>query len=410
MNQIKCPNCGQGFVIDEAGYADIVNQVRTVEFQAELAERLALAAQDQANAVELAKEKAQSAAREEAAALQKQIAELRAEIAAASTVKATEAELLRAQLRGEAREAMAAVEQERDALKHQLEAVTTERKLAELSLKEQHTKEVALWEERLQEAKDFKARLSTKMLGETLEQHCLIAFEQLRATAFQSARFGKDNDAATGSKGDFIFRDFGPDGTEFISIMFEMKNQADTTATKKCNVDFLRELDKDRNEKNCDYAVLVSTLEADDNVYNGGIVDVSHLYPRMYVVRPQFFIPIITLLRNAARVTVDVRAELERAKAENLDITNFQQALSEFQENFSLSVGNAAKQYDKAIDSIDAAIAKLEGVKEALRLWLKHMNTAAGKSDKLSVKALTSGNTTMQRRFAELEDSAGGGE
>jgi hypothetical protein len=303
-------------------------------------------------------------------------------------------------------EALGAVEKERDDLARNLEAAETQRQLSEAVLKEQHSKEVALLGETLDTYKDFKARLSTKMLGETLEKHCETSFEQLRATAFQTATFGKDNDARSGSKGDYIFRDRAPAGAEFISIMFEMKNEADATASKKKNEDFLRELDKDRTEKGCEYAVLVSVLEPESDLYNGGIVDVSHLYPKMYVVRPQFFIPIITLLRNAAQATIQVRSELALMREQNVDITDFELRLREMVTGWTSSAQNAEKQFGNAIDGIDKAIADLEKVKEALRLSAKHLNTASGKADKITIRALTRGNATMAAKFAEIEQLA----
>jgi hypothetical protein len=390
MHDITCPHCGTAFTVDEAGYADIVRQVRNEEFGRELHERLALAAQQQAAAVELAE--ARLAADKDA-----RIAQLSADLKGAQLAQQLAV-----------REAVTAVEKERDALQRDLAAAETQRRLDEATIKEHHSREVELLKGEIALHKAFRARLSTKMLGETLEQHCELSFEQLRATGFQSATFGKDNDASSGSKGDYIFRDCASDGTEYISIMFEMKNEADATATKKRNEDFFRELDKDRREKGCEYAVLVSLLEQESEVFNAGIVDVSHVYPKMYVVRPQFFIPIITLLRNAAQATIEVRTELASVRAQNLDVANFQARLDEFKSSFSKNVSDAAKQYDNAIDAIDAAIRKLEDTKEALRLWAKHLNTANTRSERLSISALTRGNPTMAATFAALEAASAG--
>lgn len=256
----------------------------------------------------------------------------------------------------------------------------------------------------IERLRDLKAKLSTKMLGETHEQHCEVAFAQLRATAFQPATFGKDTKSSeSGSKGDYIFRDHAADGTECISIMFEMKNEDDATKTKQKNEYFLKELDKDRNEKGCEYTVLVSLLESESEIYNVGIVDASHIYPRMYVIRPQFFIPIITLIRNAAQATIQVKSELARVQEQNLDITNFESKLRELLGGWAGSAQNAEKQFVKAIDDIDKAIKNLEDVKEALRLSAKHLGTASGKADKITIRALTRGNPTMAAKFAELE-------
>lgn len=251
--------------------------------------------------------------------------------------------------------------------------------------------------------KDFKLKSSTKMLGETLEQHCQIEFNRLRATGFQTAYFEKDNDARTGSKGDFIFRDYDQDGTEFISIMFEMKNEADTTATKKRNEDFFKELDKDRNEKKCEYAVLVSLLEADSDLYNEGIVDVSYKYPKMYVIRPQFFIPIITLLRNASLNSLQYKRELMIVKNQNIDITNFESSLLEFKDKFSRNYRLASEKFQTAIEEIDKTISHLEKTKAALLSSDRNLRLANEKAEDLTIKQLTKNNPTMQAKFAELE-------
>jgi len=394
MHEIICPHCGTAFTIDEAGYADIVKQVRDSEFEKQLHERLEAAEREKAAAVELAEAKVAAALKEAAAKKDTEIAELKARL---------ESGELAQQLA--VKEAVSAIEKQRDDLARGLEAKEAEQKLQAVTLKEQHAKEVALLNETIETYKDFKARLSTKMLGETLERHCEVAFEQLRATAFQTATFGKDNDASTGSKGDYIFRDHGPDGVEYISIMFEMKNEADTTATKKRNEDFLKELDKDRTQKGCEYAVLVTLLEPESELYSAGIVDVSHLYPKTYVVRPQFFIPIITLLRNAAQSTIQVRSELARVQEQNVDITNFEASLQKFKKEFAYSFGHASTQFDEAIHRIDEAIKDLEKTKDALRKSLGHLSAASNKADNVTIKALTRGNPTMAAKFAELEQA-----
>lgn len=480
MHEIVCPHCQTAFTVDQAGYADIVRQVRNDEFQTELHERLIAADKETAAAIELAEAKVAASLKEESAAKDVEIAELQASLESTlATARLTftdqlskkeqEIERIKGELksaamteqlavmtaieavekqRGEETSALTQASAQKDAEIERLKgAIMTAEAVGQLALNdatqsltkerddlarelkakdvEIDSKELVLrteFETRLQSKdlllkdkedaierlRDLKARLSTKMLGETLEQHCQIAFEQLRATAFRSATFGKDNTASeSGSKGDYIFRDHGGDADdEYISIMFEMKNEADATKAKQTNESFLKELDKDRQEKRCEYAILVTLLEPESEIYNAGIVDVSHIYPKMYVIRPQFFIPMISLLRNSAQATIGIRSELARVKEQNLDITNFEQRLGEFQISFSKNVGDAEKQYDNAIDAIDAAIKKLEDSKEALRLWVKHLKTASGKSEKLSIRSLTKGNSTMENRFAAIESSS----
>jgi hypothetical protein len=465
MHEITCPHCGTPFTIDEARYADIVKQVRDREFDEALHARLELAEQDKRTALELAEARLAVELAKDAAARQAEVERLKAQITADETAKQlaivaavsavekerdalardlelrasevaiaeertavalreaaareaatkdTEIERLKAQLaatdtekRLAMKEAVDAVEKERDRLRAELDRAELEQRVREQSLAEQHGKEVALLNETLATYKDFKARLSTKMLGETLEQHCENAFESLRATGFQRATFGKDNDASTGSKGDYIFRESDTGGTEFISIMFEMKNEADATATKKKNDDFLKELDKDRVEKGCDYAVLVSLLEPESELYNGGIVDVSHRFPKMYVVRPQFFIPIITLLRNAALETVQVRSELARVQEQNVDITEFEGKLRTFKDGFARNYTLASTQFQEAINRIDEAIKDLEKTKDNLLRSSNNLRLANDKADGLTIKALTRGNPTMAAKFAELERAEG---
>ena len=419
MPEIVCPNCHKPFTIDETGYADIVKQVRDNAFKEELHERLETAAKEQASALELAAAKAATALKEEAAAKDAQIAkfqstidsaESKQKLAIAEQAQAKDKEIaaLKAQVDSSTlatkvalQDALAPVEKERDNLAHDLKSKESEFKLRETAQKEQFETQIRDRDDTIERLKDMKAKLSTKMLGETLEEHCKTAFEQLRATAFQNATFGKDNDASSGSKGDFIFRDKDADGVEYISIMFEMKNESDTTASKKKNEDFLKELDKDRNEKGCEYAVLVSMLEAESEIYNAGIYDASHIYPKMYVVRPQFFIPIITLTRNAAQSTIQIRSELARVQEQNVDITNFEASLQKFKKEFSYSFGNASTQFDEAIHRIDEAIKDLEKTKESLRKSLGHLSAASNKADNVTIRQLTRGNSTMEAKFAE---------
>lgn len=345
--------------------------------------------------------------------LEKQAVETQRALERQAADAAAELEKLRAELKSSemakqlaVKDALSAVERERDDLARALQAKETEQQLRESNLREQHGKEVQVLNETIASYKDFKAKLSTKMVGETLEQHCEIEFERLRATGFQNAEFGKDNDASSGSKGDYIFREKTDDRVEFISIMFEMKNESDTTSTKKRNEDFFKQLDKNRRQKNCEYAVLVSMLEPENELYNGGIVDVSHHYPKMYVVRPQFFIPIITLLRNAAASTVRVKSELARLQEQNIDITDFEAKLVDFQEKFGRNYRLASEQFQEAIKRIDLAIEDLQKTKENLLKSDNNLRLANNKAEALSVRKLTRGNPTMTAKFAELERPA----
>jgi hypothetical protein len=300
-------------------------------------------------------------------------------------------------------EAVSAVEKERDELKSGLNRAELEKQLAEKALKDKYETQIKDRDDAIERLRDMKARLSTKMVGETLEQHCETEFNRIRATAFPRAYFEKDNDARTGSKGDYIFRDSDEAGTEIVSIMFEMKNESDVTATKKKNEDFLKELDKDRTEKGCEYAVLVSLLEPDSELYNSGIVDVSHRYPKMYVVRPQFFIPIITLLRNAAQNSLKYKTELALVKAQNIDITNFENELDAFKTGFARNYELASKKFKTAIEEIDKTIDHLQKTKDALLGSENNLRLANNKADDLTVKKLTKGNPTMAAKFAELK-------
>lgn len=394
MQEIKCPNCGKTFNLDEAGYADILNQVRNEAFDKALNDRLVLAEQDKKNAIELAEIKIVS------------------EMDKKATLKDVEIERLKEVLKSvdiakqlALKEALGTIEKERDDLKRDLEAKETEKKLLESSLKEKYETQIKDRDDAIERLKDMKAKLSTKMVGESLEQHCEIEFSKIRSAAFPTAYFEKDNDSKTGSKGDFIFREAGDDGTEFISIMFEMKNENDETATKKKNEDFFKELDKDRNEKGCEYAILVSLLEPFNELYNGGIVDVSYRYPKMYVIRPQFFIPMITLLRNAAQNTLKYKTELALMKSQNIDISNFEDELNIFKDAFGKNYDLASKRFQTAIDEIDKSIDHLQKTKEALLGTDRNLRLANDKAQDVTIKKLTRGNPTMAEKFEELKKS-----
>ncbi|MGL4734243.1 MAG: DUF2130 domain-containing protein [Enterovibrio sp.] len=531
MHEIICPHCAKAFKIDEAGYADILKQVRDSDFEQQLHERLELAEQEKRNAVELAEAKITTALQKAASVKDSEIQELKAKLDASEVAqklavsealsrvekdrdalasklekitqeKESAAQLAEAKLLSELQKAAAAkdselqdlkakldaskvaqdlavsqalsavekdrdalasklekitqekesavqlaeakllnelqkaaaakeaelqelkakldaskvaqqlavtqalssVEKERDELKSGLERAALEKQLAEKALKDKFETQLKDRDDAIERLKDLKAKLSTKMVGETLEQHCEIEFNRLRATAFPLAYFEKDNDARTGSKGDYIFRDQDETGTEIVSIMFEMKNENDGTATKKKNEDFFRELDKDRNEKGCEYAVLVSMLEPDNEFYNSGIVDVFHRYPKMYVVRPQFFIPIITLLRNAAMKSLQYKTELALVKSQNIDITNFENQLDSFKEAFGKNYDLAARRFKTAIDEIDKSIDHLQKTKDALLGADRNLRLANDKAQDVTIKKLTKGNPTMAAKFAELKN------
>ncbi|MBU3995218.1 MAG: DUF2130 domain-containing protein [Actinobacteria bacterium] len=396
MHEIKCPHCQKAFKIDEAGYADIAKQVRDSEFERLMRERLEFAEQEKRTAVELAEAKLAQSLHASAAAKEAEIQALQAQLDAYGIEKKLELT-----------ESLAAVEKQRDALRNDLERANLEKELAEKSLKERFEIQLKDRNDEIERLRDMKARLSTKMVGETLEQHCETEFNRVRAMAFPTAYFEKDNDARSGSKGDFIFRESDAAGTEIVSIMFEMKNENDETATKRKNEDFLKELDRDRTEKGCEYAVLVSLLEPESELYNGGIVDVSHRYPKMYVVRPQFFIPIITLLRNAAMSSLAYKSELALVKAQNIDVTNFETHLDTFKTGFARNYDLASRQFNTAIEEIDKAIARLNKVKESLLGSENNLRLANNKAHDLTIKKLTRGNPTMVAKFAELRDSDG---
>lgn len=421
MHDIICPHCTKAFKIDEAGYAEILKQVRDTDFERQLNERLQLAEKDKTNAVELAITKVTSELEKAAATKDAEIKELKAKLdasqdkqklAVTEAVNALEKErdLLSNQLKQAEitqklamTNAVSKIEKERDELKNNLNQIKLEKQIVEQSLKEKYETQIKDREDEIERIRDMKARLSTKMIGETLEQHCETEFNRIRATAFPMAYFEKDNDSRSGSKGDYIFRDLDESGTEIVSIMFEMKNESDETATKKKNEDFFKELDKDRNEKNCEYAILVSLLEPDSELYNTGIVDVSHRYRKMYVVRPQFFIQIITLLRNAAQNSLKYKTELALVKEQNIDITNFENELDAFKTSFARNYELASKKFKTAIDEIDKTIDHLQKTKDALLGSENNLRIANNKADDLTVKKLTRGNPTMAAKFAELK-------
>ena len=398
MNEIICPHCKKAFKIDEAGFADILKQVHDHAFEKELHERVEMLEKEKENAVKLAEANITNT-------LQKDLAKKDAELAEIKS-KINNGEL---EKKLAVTEAVNKIEKERDELAGELKSKDSEKQLLETSLKEKYATElktkddiIKMKDEEIALRKDMKVRLSTKMVGETLEQHCETEFNKLRATGFQNAYFEKDNDATAGSKGDYIYRETDEAGNEIISIMFEMKNEGDETATKKKNEDFLRELDKDRTEKKCEYAVLVTLLEAENELYNTGIVDVSHKYSKMYVVRPQFFIPIITLLRNASMNSLKYKAELAVVRNQNIDITNFEENMNKFKEGFAKNYQLASRQFGTAIEEIDKTIDHLQKTKDALLSSENNLRLANNKTEDLTIKRLTRGNPTMTAKFAEL--------
>jgi hypothetical protein len=462
MHEIICPHCKKAFKIDETGYADILKQVRDSEFEQQLHERLELAEKDKLNAVELAKSQGGSEMQRAVTAKNIEIQALKAkldtgevtqklavtealgdvkkerdnlaneleqikrdrqaageladtklakELQETAAIKDREIQVLQAKISTTELEqkvaitaAVSAVERERDELKNGLKQAGLEKQLAETSLKDKYETQIKDRDDAIERLRDMKARLSTKMVGETLEQHCETEFNRIRATAFPRAYFEKDNDARTGSKGDYIFRDSDEHDTEIVSIMFEMKNENDTTATKKKNEDFLKELDKDRTEKGCEYAVLVSLLEPDSELYNTGIVDMFYRYPKMYIVRPQFFLPIITLLRNASMKSLEYKRELSLVKAQSVDITNFEDDLDSFKTAFARNYDLASKKFKTAIDEIDKSIDHLQKTKDALLSTDRNLRLANDKSQDVTIKKLTRRNPTMTAKFDELNN------
>lgn len=424
MHQIKCPHCGKEFTIDEASYADILNQVRTKEFNDEIHEKLKQIKKQHQSELELIEEKANNALEKKVAEKEKELKELNNKIANFANEKeilkkdteramldqisekekkiaelGSKMQALESNKKLELIESSTIKEKEIADLKAKLQLREKEAELEKNSIKEKYEIEIKQKDETIAFYKDFKAKQSTKMIGESLEQHCEIEFNRLRMTAFQNAEFGKDNDAKTGSKGDYIYREYDKSGTEIISIMFEMKNEGDETATKKKNEHFFKELDKDRNEKKCEYAILVSMLEADNELYNNGIVDVSYAYDKMYVIRPQFFIPIITLLRNAAKNSLKYKQEVALMREQNIDITNFEEDLNAFKEGFARNYDLASRKFKTAIDEIDKTITHLQKTKDALLSSENNLRLANNKADDLTVKKLVQKNPTMKEKF-----------
>ena len=417
MNEIICPNCKKAFKVDEAGFADILKQVRDHQFEEELKSRLELADREKEGAIKLAEANIRNSLQEQLAKKDIALAELKSQSEFTLSEKLNKKETEIANLKAKidnievekklaVNEAVQKVEKERDAFASDLKTKELEKQNLENSLKQQFLTELKSKDEiikykddEIARARDMKLKLSTKMLGETLEQHCETEFNKIRAAAFPRAYFEKDNNSKSGSKGDFIYKESDDAGNEVISIMFEMKNEADTTATKKKNDDFLKELDKDRNEKECEYAVLVSLLETESEYYNSGIVDVSHKYKKMYIIRPQFFIPIITLLRNAAMNSLEYKAELNLVKNQNLDITNFEEKMNKFKEGFARNYDLASRKFKDAIDGIDKTIKELEKTKTALLASENNLRLANEKTEELTIKKLTYNNPTMKEAF-----------
>lgn len=427
MNQVKCPSCGKEFTIDEASYAEIVSQVRNKEFTAEIHEKLEQIAHQHQSELALVKEKAANQLANQLAQKETEISNLQHQISQFETEKelvkrdsdkqriteisAKERELaeLQAKMKElENQNKLSLIQANADNekliadLKNQLQLKEKEDALEKQSLKQQYETELKQKDDTIAFYKDFKAKQSTKMIGESLEQHCEIEFNRLRSAAFPRAEFGKDNDARTGSKGDYIYREYDEHGTEIISIMFEMKNEGDETATKKKNEHFFKELDKDRTEKHCEYAILVTLLEADNELYNTGIVDVSYAYDKMYVIRPQFFIPMITLLRNAAMNSLQYKQEVALMREQNIDITNFEEDLNTFKEGFARNYELASRKFSTAIDEIDKTITHLQKTKEALLSSENNLRLANKKADDLTVKKLVKNNPTMKEKFDSL--------
>ncbi len=420
MNEIKCPKCGEVFTIDEASYADILRQVRDQAFQKELEAREAAMKTDKENAVTIAIANTREDLQKAIAEKDREIAELktreqaqetRQKLAVEQATADNQMKIQQLESKLKAQETEHKLELEKatanskmqvQQLQGELKAQEAEFKLREEGMKNQHRAQLEMKDEMIAQYKDFKARQSTKMVGESLEQHCMEEFNKARAAAFQKAYFEKDNEVRDGSKGDFIFRDFDASGMEYISIMFEMKNEADETKTKHKNADFFKELDKDRRAKGCEYAVLVSMLEPDSEYYNTGIVDVSYQYDKMYVIRPQFFIPMITVLRNAALNTVAYKREAEEMREQHIDIANFESNMESFKDGFSRNYNLAKKQFQKAIEEIDKSIDHLEKIKENLTKSENNLRLANDKAQKLTVKRLTKNSPTLAAKFDEL--------
>lgn len=392
MPEIKCPKCGEVFQVDKSGYAEILAQVRTAEFDREITEKEKSLKSERDQAVKQAKLEEEIRIKDELAQKDSEILNLKHQL-----------ESLKTQQELSVRKAVSVIEKERDALSSELEIQKQKYINEENTLKKKYEMQLCLKEEEVQRYKDFKLKLSTKMVGESLEQHCENEFNRLRMTAFPTAYFEKDNDDSRGTKGDYIFREYDTDGNEIISIMFEMKNEQDSTSTKKKNEDFFKKLDKDRNTKSCEYAVLVSMLEPESDLYNNGIVDVSYQYAKMYVIRPQFFIPIITLLRNAAMNSMEYKRELAIIKNQEIDITHFEENMETFKNGFSRNFRLASDKFQTAIDEIDKTIDHLQKTKKALLSSENNLRLANDKAQDLTIKKLTRGNPTMKAKFDELK-------
>tara|TARA_Y100000385_G_scaffold152668_1_gene158402 strand:- start:663 stop:1895 length:1233 start_codon:yes stop_codon:yes gene_type:complete len=410
MNDVICPNCKKAFKVDQAGFADILKQVRNQQFETEIKQRLEVAEKDKNNAVQIAEAKLKNELQLEfskkdheiqslKSSTDLELAKIKAQMAIAESEKKTAV-----------LEATSIINKERDKLVYELSNKENEKLLLEKSINEAFAEKMKLKEEALkmkddeiERLRDFKQKLSTKMVGETLEQHCEIEFNKIRATAFQSAYFEKDNDVSGGTKGDYIYRELDTNGNELVSIMFEMKNEGDETSTKKKNEDFFAKLNKDRNDKNCEYAVLVSLLEVDNELYNSGILDVSYKYPKMYVIRPQFFITIITLLRNAAKNSLQYKNELSQMRNQSIDVTNFENKMNSFKQGFSKNYELASRKFETAIGEIDRTINHLNKTKEALLSSVNNLRLANNKAEELTIKKLTHANPTMKAKFDDIK-------
>ncbi len=422
MNEIICPNCNKAFKVDEAGFAEILKQVRDHQFEEELKKRLTIAEEQKQSAVELAVAKTKNSVQEELTNKDKEITELKAnsksELRDSLAEKDSELAEMKSKIQNfetvkelAVSKATKEIEKQRDTFENDVKTKELEKQNLKNSLEQKYSTElqskdaiIKFKEDEIARVKDMKLKLSTKMLGESLEQHCEIEFNKLRATAFQNSYFEKDNDSKAGTKGDYIYRETDESGNEIISIMFEMKNENDATDKKKKNEDFFGKLDKDRKEKNCEYAVLVSLLEKENEFYNSGIVDVSYKFDKMYVVRPQFFIPIITLLRNAAMNSLKYKQELNLIRNQNIDITNFEENIELFRKGFAYNYDLASRKFKTAIDEIDKTITHLQKTKDALLSSENNLRLANNKADDLTIKKLTHGNPTMKGKFDDLKE------
>lgn len=410
MNDIICPNCNKAFKIDEAGFADILKQVRDQQFQEELNQRMEVAEREKASAVQIAQAQLKNELQLEVAKKEQELSALKSQLSLEVAQLKSQIDAAQMEKKTAVMEATGKIEKERDQLSNELKIKEQEKLLMEKSISEAFAEKLLVKEEtikmkdsEIERLRDFKQKLSTKMVGETLELHCEIEFNRLRATAFKSAYFEKDNDASGGTKGDYIYREQDDYGNEVVSIMFEMKNEGDETATKKKNEDFFAKLDKDRKDKKCEYAVLVTLLEADNDLYNTGIVDVSHKYEKMYVIRPQFFIPMITLLRNAALNSLHYKSELAQLRSQSVDINNFEEKINTFKEGFARNYDLASRQFKTAVDEIDKTIDHLYKTKDALLSSVNNLRLANNKAEDLTIKKLTHGNPTMRAKFDDLK-------